>query len=362
MKSKILRFVNILTKKYPEVTPVLYEKERSNNFIPRVENALKYFDDFSEMLEQAKMYNHTVIRTEILGEREDVYDLTIDETHNFALASGIFVHNSVDGDNAAAMRYTEARLQKIAEDMLSDIDKKTVNFRSNFDGSLEEPVVLPSKLPNLLLNGSSGIAVGMATNIPPHNLNEVANGIFATIENPEITIEELMEHIRGPDFPTAAMILGRPGIIQAYTTGKGSIRMRGRSEVVKRTGDKERIIITELPYQVNKARLIESIATLARDKKIRGITNIRDESNKEGMRVIIDVSRGNPAEVVLNNLYKQTQLQSTFGVTLLSLVDNVPRVLNLKEMIVEFIKHRKSVVTKRTKFELKKAKDRAHIL
>lgn len=295
-----------------------------------------------------------------------VYDSLVRMVQPFSLRypliNGQGNFGSIDGDAQAAMRYTEARLQKISEELLADIEKETIPFRPNFDGSLKEPDVLPSKIPNLLINGSSGIAVGMATNIPPHNLGEVAEGVIAAISNPGITLEELMERVKGPDFPTGGMIIGRPGIIQAYTTGKGSVTIRGKAEISKRAGDRERITVTELPYQVNKARLIEGIADLARDKRIRGITNIRDESDKEGMRIIIDVSKGNPAEVVLNNLYKQTQLQSNFGVIMLSLVDGVPRVLNLKQMIEEFIRHRKDVVTKRTEFELKKARERAHVL
>ncbi|MCK4335466.1 MAG: DNA gyrase subunit A [Candidatus Aenigmarchaeota archaeon] len=362
MRSKILRFVNLLTKKYPEVTPLIYERGRYNNFIPRVETALRYFDNFPEIVERAKVYNHTIVRTEILRGREDVYDLTIEGTHNFALASGIFVHNSIDGDSAAAMRYTESRMAKISEELLKDIEKETIGFRPNFDGSLKEPVILPAKIPNLLVNGSSGIAVGMATNIPPHNLNEVVDGVTAMIENPKITIEELMNHVKGPDFPTGGLIIGKPGIVQAYSTGRGSITVRSMVELAKRTDGKERIIVKELPYQVNKARLIESIADLVREKRIRGITNLRDESDKEGMRIIIDVSRNVPADVVLNNLYKHTQLQTTFGVNLLALVDNQPRVLTLKQMVEEFIKHRKDVVTRKTRFELGRAKERAHVL
>ena len=310
----------------------------------------------------AKTYNHTVVRTEILHEREDVYDLTIEGTHNFALASGIFVHNSVDGDGAAAMRYTECRMSKTAQEMIADIEKNTVGFIPNFDGSLKEPSLLPGKMPNLLVNGSSGIAVGMATNIPPHNMNEVADGIIATIENPQISLPELMANIKGPDFPTGGSILGTAGIIQAYTTGKGGISVRGTAEIEKRGADKERIIITEIPYQVNKAKLIEDIARLVRNKVIKGVTNIRDESDKEGMRIIVDVSQNEQADVVLNHLYKHTQLQTTFGIIMLSLVDNQPRVLSIKQMVEEFIRHRKNVITNRTNFDLNEASDKAHIL
>jgi DNA gyrase subunit A len=295
-----------------------------------------------------------------------VYDTLVRLVQTFSLryplVDGQGNFGSVDGDRAAAMRYTEARMSRIAEEMLADIEKATVEFRPNFDGSLQEPALLPSKFPNLLVNGSSGIAVGMATNIPPHNLNEVCDGLIAAIDKPDITLEELMVHVKGPDFPTGGIVMGRTGIIQAYTTGKGGVTVRGRAEIEGRGKDKERIIITELPYQVNKARLIEEIARLARDKVIKGITNIRDESDKEGMRIIIDVSPNFPADVVLNHLYKHTQLQTTFGIIMLSLVDGQPRVLSLKQMVEEFIKHRKDVITKRTQFELNEANERAHIL
>lgn len=295
-----------------------------------------------------------------------VYDALVRMVQSFSLRypliDGQGNFGSVDGDSAAAMRYTEARMARITEGMLADIEKETIGFRANFDGSLKEPVILPGKLPNLLLNGSSGIAVGMATNIPPHNLNEVVDGVTAMIENPKITVEELMDHIKGPDFPTGGMVIGKPGIVQAYTTGRGSITVRSKVEIARKEDGKERIVVKELPYQVNKARLIESIADLVREKRVRGITNLRDESDKEGTRIIIDVSRSVPADVVLNNLYKHTQLQTTFGVNLLALVDNQPRVLNLKQMVEEFIKHRKDVVTRKTRFELGRAKERAHVL
>jgi DNA gyrase subunit A len=295
-----------------------------------------------------------------------VYDAMVRMVQNFSLRypliEGQGNFGSIDGDEPAAQRYSEARLAKIAEDMLEDIDKETVRFVPNFDGSLKEPSVLPSKFPNLLVNGSSGIAVGMATNIPPHNLNEVVDGIITTIENPQVSLMELMTHIKGPDFPTGGSIVGTAGLVQAYTTGKGGVAVRGTAEIEKRGSDKERIIITEIPYQVNKSKLIEDMARLVRDKVIRGVTNIRDESSKEGMRIIIDVSQNQQADVVLNHLYKHTQLQTTFGIIMLSLVEGQPRVLSLKEMVEEFIKHRKDVITKRTKFDLNEASEKAHIL
>lgn len=274
---------------------------------------------------------------------------------------------SVDGDSAAAMRYTEARMRQITTSMLSDIDSETVDFVPNFDGSLDEPSVLPVRLPMLLLNGSSGIAVGMATNIPPHNLTEIVNGVIALIDNPDIDIPGLMEHIKGPDFPTAATILGFEGIKQAYHTGRGSVVMRAVAnfeEVDAGPGrhDRMAIIITELPYQVNKASLIEKIAELVKDKKLEGISDLRDESDREGMRVVIELKRDAKPDVVLNNLYKYTSMQSTFGVNMLALVNKQPRLLNIYEVLNEFVEHRVEMVTRRTKFDLKKAAARAHIL
>ncbi len=274
---------------------------------------------------------------------------------------------SVDGDSAAAMRYTEARMRKITTSMLADIDAETVDFTPNFDGSLEEPEVLPVRLPMLLLNGSSGIAVGMATNIPPHNLNEVVDGLIALIDNPETTREELMHHIKGPDFPTSATIMGMEGIKSAYETGRGSVIMRAVCNIEEVNGgpgrhDRMAIIISELPYQVNKANLIEKIADLVKDKKIEGISDIRDESDRDGMRVVIELKRDAKPDIVQNNLYKQTQMQTTFGVNMLALVGKQPRLLNLYEVLSEFVEHRVEIVTRRTEFELKKAIARAHIL
>ncbi len=294
-----------------------------------------------------------------------VYDALVRMVQDFSLRypliDGQGNFGSIDGDAPAAMRYTEARLAEIAEEMLADIDKDTVDFVPNFDDSLQEPSVLPAKLPNLLVNGSSGIAVGMATNIPPHNLCEVCDAIALLIDNPDATLEELMEVIQGPDFPTGAYILGREGIVQAYSTGRGTIRLRGRTHI-EEGRRKKRIVITEIPYMVNKAKLIESIADLVRNKKIEGITDIRDESDREGMRVVIELKQNASPEVILNQLYKNTQLETTFGIINLVLVDGEPRVLNLRDTILEFIKHRKEVVTRRTRFELAKAEKRAHIL
>ena len=269
---------------------------------------------------------------------------------------------SVDGDSAAAMRYTESRMSKIAMELLRDINKNTIDFKDNYDGQEQEPVVLPARYPNLLVNGTSGIAVGMATNIPPHHLGETIDAVLALAENPAITTDELMEIIPGPDFPTGGIILGRSGIRRAYETGRGSIIVRGKVEIEQKSSGKEVILVHELPYQVNKARLIEKIAEYVRDKKIDGITDLRDESDRNGMRIVIEVRKDANANVLLNNLYKQTALQSSFGVNMLALVDGQPKVLGLKEILYHYLEHQKVVIKRRTQFELTKAEDRAHIL
>ena len=295
-----------------------------------------------------------------------VYDAMVRMVQDFSLryplVDGQGNFGSVDGDPPAAMRYTEARLAPIAEEVLRDIDKNTVDFVPNFDESLKEPTVLPSVLPTLMVNGASGIAVGMATNIPPHNLCEVVDACVALIENPKASIDELMKHIQGPDFPTGAIIYGRDGIESAYRTGRGSIILRARANIEQVRGGKERIVISELPYQVNKKNLIEKIAALVRDKKIDGIIDIRDESDRDGMRIVIELRRETQPEVILNNLFKHTQLQITFGTIMLALVDGRPRILNLKELLQHFIDFRHEVVVRRTQFDLDKAEKRAHIL
>ncbi len=295
-----------------------------------------------------------------------VYDSMVRMTQEFSLryplVDGQGNFGSIDGDNAAAMRYTEARLKRISSEMLKDLEKDTVRFIPNFDESLKEPTVLAAVIPNLLLNGSSGIAVGMATNIPPHNMNEVVDAIVNQIDNPEITIPELMEHIKGPDFPTAAIIYGAAGIKEAYETGRGKITVRARANIEERKNGRFSLVITEIPYQVNKTSLIEKIVMLVRTKKIEGISDIRDESDKDGIRLVIELKRDIVPEVVLNLLYKHTQMQETFGVIMLALVDGLPKVLTLKEVISEFIKFRHEVVVKRTKHELNQAEARAHIL
>lgn len=295
-----------------------------------------------------------------------VYDAIVrlaqDFSSRYMLADGHGNFGSVDGDSAAAMRYTEVRMSKIAETMLQDIEKETVDFVPNYDESMKEPSVLPAKLPNLLVNGSSGIAVGMATNIPPHNLCEVIDGVLMMIDNPEVTVPELMMAIKGPDFPTGGLILGEEGIYSAYTTGRGIVKMRAQTRTETMSNGKPRIIVTELPYQVNKARLVEKIAELVRDKSIEGITDLRDESDRNGMRVVIELRRDANADVILNQLYKHTQLQESFGIIMLALVDGKPQVLNLREVLHYYIKHQQDVMTRRTQYELRKAKDRAHIL
>lgn len=295
-----------------------------------------------------------------------VYDAIVRMAQDFSirylLADGHGNFGSVDGDPAAAMRYTEVRMSKVSELMLADIEKETVDFVPNYDESLQEPQVLPAKFPQLLVNGSAGIAVGMATNIPPHNMREVIDGTLMLIDNPDATIEELMTVIKGPDFPTGALIMGTDGIKDAYLTGRGLIKMRAKAHIETLANGKPRIIVTELPYQVNKARLVEKIAELVRDKEIDGITDLRDESDRDGMSVVIELRKDSNPQVVLNQLYKHTQLQESFGAIMLALVDGRPRVLNLKEMLHYYIKHQEDVITRRTRFELAKAEARAHIL
>ncbi len=296
-----------------------------------------------------------------------VYDTIVRMAQPFAmrymLVDGQGNFGSVDGDAAAAMRYTEVRMARIAHELLADIEKETVDFLDNYDGSEREPSVLPARMPNLLINGGSGIAVGMATNIPPHNLTEVVSACIALIDNDDLTVEELIEYIPGPDLPTAAIVNGTAGIHEAYRTGRGRLLMRARTHIEddERSG-KQSIIVTELPYQVNKARLLEKIAELVKEKRIEGITELRDESDKDGMRMVIELRRGEVAEVVLNNLFQHTQMQTVFGINMVALVDGQPRLLNLREILVAFLRHRREVVTRRTVFDLRKARERAHVL
>ncbi len=320
----------------------------------------------------AKFRKSATVVGEVLGKYHPhgdtaVYDSMVRMAQDFSmrypLVRGQGNFGSMDGDNAAAMRYTEAKLAAISEELLADIDKKTVDFVPNYDGSQQEPRVLPARLPNLLLNGSMGIAVGMATNIPPHNLKELCGAINHLIEHPEATVEDLMQFVKGPDFPTGGMIYDQSEIARAYTTGKGGIVMRGRAEVVETKTGGFQIIITEIPFQVNKATLVEKIADLVREKKLEGIRDLRDESDKDGVRVVVDLKKDAFPKKILNSLYKMTQLQETFHVNLLALVDGIqPRILNLKAVLEEYIKHREIVIRRRTEFELEKARDRAHIL
>ena len=296
-----------------------------------------------------------------------VYDTIVRMAQHFSLrymlVDGQGNFGSVDGDNAAAMRYTEVRLSKIAHELLEDLDKDTVNFGPNYDGSEKEPLVLPARIPNLLINGSSGIAVGMATNIPPHNLSEVVAACQMLLANADVTVDELMECVPAPDFPTAGIIYGIEGVREGYRTGRGRCIMRAKThfeEIDK--GSRQSIIVDELPYQVNKRSLLERIAELVNEKRLEGISDIRDESDKSGMRVVIELKRGELPEVVLNNLYKNTQLQDSFGMNMVALVDGQPRTLNLKQMLQSFLSHRREVVTRRTVFELRKARDRGHVL
>ena len=297
-----------------------------------------------------------------------VYDTIVRMAQNFSLrymlVDGQGNFGSVDGDNAAAMRYTEIRMSKIAHELLADLEKETVDFGPNYDGSEHEPLIMPARIPNLLINGSSGIAVGMATNIPPHNIHEVLNACLALLKNPETTVDELIDLIPAPDFPTAGIIYGTVGVREGYRTGRGRVVMRGRThfEDLDKAGNRQSIIIDELPYQVNKKTMIEKIAELVNDKKIDGISDLRDESDKAGMRVVIELKRGEVPEVVLNNLYKQTQLQDTFGMNMVALLDGQPQLLNLKQILEAFLRHRREVITRRTVFELKKARNRGHVL
>ncbi len=290
-----------------------------------------------------------------------VYDTIVRMAQDFSLrymlVDGQGNFGSVDGDNAAAMRYTEIRMSRIAHELLVDLDKETVDFGPNYDDSEKEPLILPAKIPNLLINGSSGIAVGMATNIPPHNLNEVINACLALLNNSEISVDELIEHIPAPDFPTAGIIYGISGVRDGYRTGRGRVVMRARTHFEDmEKGSRQCIVVDELPYQVNKANLLIRIGELVRDKKIEGISDLRDESDKSGMRVVIELKRGEVPEVILNNLYKETQMQDTFGMNMVALLDGQPRLLNLKQILDAFLRHRREVVTRRTAFELKKAR------
>jgi len=361
VKNKILRFASTLTNKYTRITPEIYEAERYNNCIPHVPNALKYFSSFEQIIQEAKTYNHKVISVTRITQNEDVYDITVDPWHNFALAAGVFVHNSIDGDPPAAQRYTEVRLRKIAEDILEDIEKDSVPMIPNFDNTETEPVVLPSKIPNLLINGSSGIAVGVATNILPHNLIEVCDAIIAYIKDRNIDNQGLLNYIKGPDFPTGGIVFYDPRLLSSYLTGRGTVTIRAKAEV-EEEGNSKRIVITEIPYTVNKALLTENMVRLIREKKIIGVSDLRDESDKKGIRITIDLKKDANPDYILNLLYAHTQLQVSLPVMNIAVLDNSLLTLKIKDFIKVFVDHRIKVITNRTKYDLNVATDRMHIV
>src|SRR5512141_2106279 len=381
---------NLLTPE--EKVPVTIEEEVRRSYLdyamsviigralPDVRDGLKpvHRRSLYAMWEQGNLHNKPYKKSarivgDVLGKYhphspDAVYDTIVQMAQDFSmrypLVDGQGNFGSVDGDNPAAMRYTEIRLTRLSTELLGDdIEKETVDWTPNYDGSLQEPTVLPCKFPNLLVNGSSGIAVGMATNIPPHNLSEVVDATIEMIRHPDATLGQLMKKIQGPDFPTAAFIHGAQGIRDAYKTGRGIVQVRAKAMIEKAArGDKESIVVTELPYQVNKAKLVERIAELHNDKKIDGISDLRDESDRDGIRVVVELKRGENAQVILNQLYALTPMQSTFGIIFLAIVDNQPRILPLADMLRHFIDHRKTVVVRRTRFDLKKAEERAHLL
>lgn len=364
-KRKFLNICKYLKENNIALNKENYEKARTmvfggKNFTTWDNAVKKYYNNDQNLVLCELNSNHKVVGVEKLNQFVDVYDITIDNTHNFALASGIFVHNSLDGDSAAASRYTEAKLAKIANELLEDIDKETVRFIPNFDNSMKEPVILPGKIPNLLINGSSGIAVGMTTNIPPHNLNEVCDAIIEVIDKPSITIPELMEIVKGPDFPTGGVIVGSE-LKKLYETGRGGFIMRGK--VSEEEGkNKDMIVITEVPYQTNKSELVKQIAELARDKKLPDIWDIRDESSKGKVRIVIELRKGADPKFTINRLYKSTRLQSKFDAIMVALVAGVPKTLNLREILDVYVDYRRKVVRKRTEFDLRKAEEREHIV
>ena len=364
MRTKIAGFAAKLVALHGAgaLSPELYDESRDANWIPNAAKAVAYFGSFEALSQAAQTHNHRVVFVQHLNETCDVYDITVDEHHNFMLANGCVVHNSVDGDAAAAYRYTEARLAPLAMELMRDIESETVDFGPNFSETTTEPTVFPSVYPNLLVNGSAGIAVGMATNIPPHNLGEVCDAVGVLIDNPEASISDLMAVCPAPDFPTAGLILGTKGATSAYHTGRGSVIMQARATIEPFDNGRSAIIITELPYQVNKATLIENIAALARDKRIEGISELRDESDRQGMRIVMEIKRDANPNVVLNFLYKHTALRTSFGINMLAIVDGQPKVLTLKTVLEAFVRHREDVITRRSKFQLRKAEARGHIL
>jgi len=365
-KRKFLNICGYLKNHNLQINEENYEKARieifgGKNFTTWDLAIKKYYNNDSNLILCDVNGNHKVVSVEKLNQFVDVYDITIDKTHNFAIASGVFVHNSVDGDSAAASRYTEAKLDKMAVALLEDIDKETVKFMPNFDNSVDEPLILPGKIPNLLINGSSGIAVGMATNMPPHNIIEVCDAIAAVIDKPGITTDELMEIIKGPDFPTGGVIVSE-NLKTLYESGRGGFVIRGKVTTEEEDKGRENIIITEIPYQVNKSELIKSIAELVRDKKLPDISDIRDESSKGKIRVVIELKKGADSKFTINRLYKSTNLQSKFDAVLIALVNGVPQLMTLKHLIQVYIDYRKKIIKNRTKFELREAEDREHLV
>ena len=366
-RLKFLKIAGVAIQESPILNRETYEQARRKVYpygaAPLWETGLaKYFASDPDLARQAVSKNHKIVLIEDAG-HEDVYDLTVGGTHNFALADGVFVHNSIDGDSAAAMRYTEARLARISDEMLGDIDKETVDWAPNYDATREEPKVLPAKLPNLILNGSLGIAVGMATSIPPHNLKEVSAAILHLADHPDASHDELMDFVQGPDFPTGGVIFDKKAIREAYASGRGGILCRAKADVEERKNRQFDIIITEIPYQVNKSELIKRIAELVQEKKVEGIRDVRDESDREGLRIVIELKNDVPPQKILNQLYKHTDLQKDFHLNMIALVDGInPRLLSLKEILVAYLDHRKIIVRRRTEFDLKKAEERAHIL
>lgn len=376
-KVKFLKICKRVLSDFQFLDKELYERMRNQLYgygrATSWETGLeKYYDNDPNLILRELNKNHKVVNVELLGEREDVYDLTIDKTHNFALASGVFVHNSVDGDSPAAMRYTEAKLSKISEEMLLDIEKETVDWQPNYDATRNEPKVLPAKLPNLLLNGTVGIAVGMATNIPPHNLSEVADAVLYFADNQNADTDDLLRFVKGPDFPTGGIIFDQKGIREVYATGRGPILTRAKTDIQERKGKFSArggpasgwdIIVTEIPYQVNKSELIKHIAELVTNKRIEGIRDIRDESDREGMRVVIELKTDANPQKILNQLYQYTDLQKHFHMNMIALADGIqPQLMTLKDVISAYFEHRKKIVRRRAEFDLKKAKERAHIL
>nr|WP_309695122.1 DNA gyrase subunit A [Armatimonas sp.] len=382
VRQRIRRYGSALIAQFgaATLTPEIYETNRPNNNIPRWAKAQSYFGTFEELVAASANYNHRIVSVEWLEEKADVYDITVDTHHNFLLSGGVFVHNSIDDDPPAAYRYTEARMTPLAMELLEDIEKDTVDFTPTFDNERREPSVLPGKFPNLICNGATGIAVGMATNMPPHNLTEVCGGLIHLLRHPAATTEELMAFIPGPDFPTSGLILGQKGIRAAYETGRGSVTMQAKVHFEQMDNGKSAIIITELPYQVIKSKLIEQIGLLAREKKVEGITNVNDYTDKTGIRVVIELRRDVLPQKVLNYLLKHTPMRMNFGVNLITLIAQTidqtdqkenkdksrvilqPKLVGLKSILQEYIDHRRVVITRRTKFELARAKARAHIL